>query len=64
MAVQNHIGQDADRGAYFNVKAMVNSIKTENAFYQVILIQIIKKNYLISLGLSNWKLPKKVNCRK
>ncbi|KAI1716462.1 replication protein A OB domain-containing protein [Ditylenchus destructor] len=34
IAVQHHIGRDTDRGAYFNVKAMISSVRSENAIYQ------------------------------
>lgn len=43
VAVQHHLGRDSDKGVYFNVKAMINNIKTENAIYSGCMTEGCKK---------------------
>lgn len=39
--MQHGIDQDAEKGEFFYVKAMINAIKTEQSVYQVTYICII-----------------------
>lgn len=35
LAVQHGIGKDSEKGAYFNITALVTAVKSETAIYQV-----------------------------